>query len=41
MVTQEKVRLHLLDALRGFLLRIMVAYHGMWQLTSLFGMDSP
>lgn len=41
MVTQEKVRLHLLDALRGFLLLNMIAYHGLWNLTYLFGMDIP
>lgn len=41
MVTQEKVRLHLLDALRGFLLLHMIAYHGLWNLTYLFGVKLP
>ena len=41
MVTQEKVRLHLLDALRGFLLLHMIAYHGMWNLVNLFHVRAP
>ena len=32
-----KKRLHLLDALRGFLMLNMIAYHGMWNLVYLFG----
>lgn len=30
-------RLHLLDALRGFMMINMIAYHGMWDLKYLFG----
>lgn len=41
MSTQEKVRLHLLDALRGFLLLNMIAYHGLWNLVYLFGVSAP
>ena len=41
MATKEKVRLHLLDALRGFLLLHMIAFHGMWNLVYLFGVDIP
>ena len=41
MATKEKVRLHLLDALRGFLLVHMIAYHGMWNLVYLFGVHAP
>jgi len=41
MATKEKVRLHLLDALRGFLLLHMIAYHGMWNLVYLFGVHAP
>ena len=41
MVTQAKVRLHLLDALRGFLLLHMIAFHGMWNLVYLFGVRAP
>ena len=37
MATQVKTRLHLLDALRGFLLLNMIAYHGFWNLVYLFG----
>ena len=37
MVVKEKTRLHLLDALRGFLLLHMIAFHGMWNLVYLFG----
>lgn len=37
MAIKEKTRLHLLDALRGFLLLHMIAYHGMWNLVNLFG----
>lgn len=37
MVVKEKTRLHLLDALRGFLMIHMIAYHGMWNLVNLFG----
>ena len=41
MAVKEKVRLHLLDALRGFLLLHMIAFHGMWNLVYLFGLDIP
>ena len=37
MEIKEKTRLHLLDALRGFLLIHMIAFHGMWNLVYLFG----
>lgn len=37
MVVKGKTRLHLLDALRGFLLLHMIAFHGMWNLVYLFG----
>lgn len=40
MTTQEKTRLHLLDALRGFLMINMIAYHGMWNLVNLFGVQA-
>lgn len=33
-------RLHLLDALRGFLMINMIAYHGMWDLVYLFGVKA-
>ncbi len=32
-----KTRLHLLDALRGFTLINMIAFHGLWNLVYLFG----
>jgi len=35
-----KPRLHLLDALRGFLMLNMIAYHGMWNLVYLFGVKA-
>ena len=35
-----KTRLHLLDALRGFLMLNMIAYHGMWNLVYLFGVKA-
>ena len=41
MATKEKVRLHLLDALRGFLLLHMIAFHGMWNLVYLFDVHAP
>ena len=41
MAVKEKLRLHLLDALRGFLLLHMIAYHGMWNLVYLFGVRAP
>ena len=41
MATQEKVRLHLLDAFRGFLLIHMIAFHGMWNLVYMFGVHAP
>lgn len=34
-------RLHLLDALRGFTLIHMIAFHGMWNLVYLFGIRAP
>ena len=33
-------RLHLLDALRGFTLIHMIAFHGLWNLVYLFGMKA-
>ena len=35
-----KQRLHLLDALRGFTLLNMIAFHGLWNLVYLFGMKA-
>lgn len=35
-----KKRLHLLDALRGFLMLNMIVYHGMWNLVYLFGVKA-
>lgn len=35
-----KQRLHFLDALRGFLMINMIAYHGMWDLVNLFGISA-
>ena len=35
-----KQRLHLLDALRGFTLINMIAFHGLWNLVYLFGMKA-
>lgn len=40
MSVKVKSRLHLLDALRGFLMINMIAYHGMWDLVNLFGVDA-
>ena len=40
MTIQTKERLHLLDALRGFLMLNMIAYHGMWDLVYLFGVKA-
>lgn len=40
MQIKEKTRLHLLDALRGFLMINMIAYHGMWNLVNLFGIEA-
>ena len=40
MTVKENVRLHLLDALRGFLLLNMIAYHGLWNLVYLFGVPA-
>lgn len=34
-------RLHFLDALRGFTLLNMIAYHGLWNLVYLFGIRAP
>lgn len=39
MAKQKRPRLHLLDALRGFALINMIAYHGLWDLVYLFGVD--
>ena len=36
-----KTRLHFLDALRGFLLVEMIAYHGLWNLCHLYGVRLP
>ena len=36
-----KSRLHLLDALRGWTLLNMIAYHGMWNLAHLYGKNLP
>ena len=36
-----KQRLHLLDALRGFTLLNMIAFHGLWNLVYLFGVHAP
>lgn len=36
-----KQRLHFLDALRGFTLLHMIAFHGMWNLVYLFGVRAP
>lgn len=36
-----KQRLHFLDALRGFTLINMIAFHGMWNLVYLFGIRAP
>lgn len=41
MKREPKQRLHLLDALRGFLLINMIAYHGLWDLVYLFGLRAP
>ncbi len=35
-----KKRLHFLDAFRGFLMIHMIAYHGMWNLVNLFGVEA-
>ena len=40
METKTRQRLHLLDALRGFLMVNMIAYHGMWDLVYLFGVKA-
>lgn len=40
MEVNTKTRLHLLDAIRGFLMVNMIVYHGMWNLVNLFGMKS-
>ena len=36
MQVMTKTRLHLLDAIRGFLMINMIAYHGIWNLVNLF-----
>jgi len=41
MEVRTKTRLHLLDAIRGFLLLHMIAFHGMWNLVYLFGISAP
>ena len=41
MEVRTKTRLHLLDAIRGFLLLHMIAFHGMWNLVYLFGVSAP
>ena len=41
MEVRTKTRLHLLDALRGFLMIHMIALHGMWNLVYLFGVRAP
>ncbi len=41
MSVRERTRLHLLDAIRGFTLLHMIAYHGMWNLVYLFGLRAP
>lgn len=41
MPVKEKTRLHLLDAVRGFLIVNMIGYHGMWNLVYLFGVQAP
>ena len=41
METKQRTRLHLLDAIRGFLLLHMIAFHGMWNLVYLFGVSAP
>lgn len=38
---EPRQRLHLLDAVRGFLLINMIAYHGLWDLVYLFGLRAP
>ena len=40
MEVMTKTRLPLLDALRGFLMIHMIAYHGMWNLKYLFGVEA-
>ena len=40
MEVKIKTRLHLLDALRGFLIVHMIAFHGMWNLVYLFGVKA-
>ena len=40
MAENKRGRLHLLDALRGFLMINMIAYHGMWDLVYLFGVKA-
>ena len=40
MSDKKQTRLHLLDALRGFLMINMIAYHGMWNLVYLFGVEA-
>ena len=40
MAENKRGRLHLLDALRGFLMINMIAFHGMWDLVYLFGVKA-
>lgn len=37
----RSTRLHLLDTLRGLTLVSMIAYHGVWNLVHLYGIDGP
>ena len=38
---EKRIRLHALDALRGACLISMAAFHGMWNLVYLFGVEAP
>lgn len=33
-----KIRYHMLDSLRGFVILVMIAYHGAWNMVNLYGM---
>lgn len=41
MPSTDRIRLHALDTLRGACLISMMAYHGLWNLAYLFGIDLP
>ena len=41
MELQKRTRLHTLDTLRGACLISMMAYHGLWNLVYIFGIDLP